>query len=83
MAGILERLLPVAERFYCVAPPAPRALPAEKLAEMIAARGGQAVPMPTIAGAVRRALKETGPEGTVCALGSLYILEEARRAAEL
>ena len=83
VAGILERLLPVAERFYCVAPPAPRALPAEKLAEMIAARGGQAVPMPTIAGAVRRALKGTGPEGTVCALGSLYILEEARRAAEL
>ncbi len=80
VAGILERLMPVAERFYCVAPPAPRALPAEKLAEMIAERGGKAVPEPSVAAAVRRALEEAGPEGLVCALGSLYILEEARLA---
>ena len=80
VAGILERLLPVAERFYCVAPPAPRALAAEKLAAMIAQRGGRAEAMPSVAAAVGKALAETPPEGIVCALGSLYILEEARQA---
>ena len=81
VAGILERLMPAAERFYCVAPPAPRALPAEKLAEMIAERGGQAAPMPSVTAAVQKALGEAAPEGIVCALGSLYILEEARGAS--
>ena len=81
VAGILERLMPAAERFYCVSPPAPRALPAEKLAEMIAERGGQAAPMPSVTAAVQKALGEAAPEGIVCALGSLYILEEARGAS--
>ncbi len=83
VAGILDRLVPVAERFYCVAPPAPRALAADRLAEMIKTRGIGAEPAGSVTAAVRKALRETPPDGVVCALGSLYILEEARRAAEL
>ena len=78
--GIVDRLLPSAERFYCAAPPAPRAMSAEALAELIRERGGEARPFPSAAEAARRALWETPPDGAICALGSLYILEDVRRA---
>ncbi len=81
--GIIDRLAPVAERFYCVAPPAPRALPANELAGMIKKRGLEAEAAPSIDAAVKKALRETPPDGVVCALGSLYILEDARAAARV
>ena len=81
VGGIIDRLAPVAERFYCVEPPVPRAMPAEKLAGMLRERGLRAQAEPSVEAAVKRALRETPPEGVACALGSLYILEDARRAA--
>lgn len=79
--GIIERLLPLAERFVCVSPPAPRALAAEELARMIRRRGGVAETAGSIAEGARTAVDRAGSGGAVCALGSLYILEEARRGA--
>ena len=78
--GIVDRLIPVAERFYCAAPPAPRAMAAERLAELIRGRGGRAEPVESVTAAARRALMDADKNGVICALGSLYILEEARRA---
>lgn len=83
VTGILERLLPVAERFVCVAPPAPRALPAAELAAMIRMRGVEAETAMSIGEGARLAVARAGKDGAVCALGSLYILEEARLAAQV
>ncbi len=81
VGGILDTLVPLSERFICVAPPAPRALPAGEYAALIRQRGGAAEPAGTVPEAVDRALRYAGEDGVVCALGSLYILEDARRAA--
>lgn len=79
--GIVDALTPVAERFYCVAPPAPRALEAGRLAELVRRRGPEAEAADSIRDAVGRALRDTPRDGIICALGSLYILEEVRQAA--
>lgn len=79
--GIIERLAPVAESFICVEPPAPRALKNTLLAKMLTDRGLAAETADSVAGGVAAAVKLAGESGTVCVLGSLYILEEARAAA--
>ncbi len=79
--GMVDVLAPAAERFYCVAPPAPRALDPARLVEMLKKRGLEAEAPDTVGEAVRRALRDTPSDGVICALGSLYILEEVRRAA--
>ena len=81
VTGIMGRLLPLAERFVCVAPPAPRALPAEELARMLRERGAAAETAGTVGEGARLAMERAGEDGAVVALGSLYILEEARAAA--
>lgn len=79
--GIVERLLPLADRFVCVAPPVPRALAAAELAAKIRRRGVEAETAMSVAEGARLAMALAGEQGAVCALGSLYILEEAGRAA--
>ncbi len=81
VGGILDTLIPLAERIICVAPPVPRALPAEKYAALIREKGGAAQAAATMEEAVDLALRYAGEDGIICALGSLYILEDARRAA--
>lgn len=79
--GILERLLPLAERFVCVAPPVPRALAAAELAAKVRRLGVEAETAMSVTEGARLAMELAGERGAVCALGSLYILEEARQAA--
>lgn len=81
VGGILDTLLPLSERFICIAPPVPRALPAEKYASLIRERGGNAQAAGSVEEAVDLALSYAGEDGVICALGSLYILEDVRRAA--
>ncbi len=80
--GIIDVLAPAARRFFCITPPAPRALPAVDLAALLRAGGLDAEAAETPAKAVSLAVGAAGEEGVICALGSLYTLEDVRRAAE-
>lgn len=78
---MLETVLPFASSFVCVTPDNPRALPADKLARAIRWTGqdilGCSAHMrPNVArdmtDALSRAQEIAGPNGLICAFGSLY-----------
>lgn len=89
---MLEDVLPSGSAFVCVTPDNPRALPAHKLARAIRWTGQDllgcsACVNPVVArdfeDAIRRARELAGPDGLICAFGSLYsvaALKEAVRA---
>ena len=89
---MLEDVLPLGSAFVCVTPDNPRALPAHKLACAIRWTGQDllgcsACVNPVVArdfeDAIRRARELAGPDGLICAFGSLYsvaALKEAVRA---
>lgn len=72
-----EVMLPLAQRFYCVAPDMARALPAEELAKgLVDLQGGNhlpACPCANVRAGVQAALEAAGTGGLVCAFGSLYM----------
>lgn len=72
---MLSFLIPFAARFICVAPDSPRALPAEKLAEFLAAAGAYATAADSIQGGVAEAVDTGEP---VLACGSLYMAGRVR-----
>jgi len=78
---IYPQLAPLAARFVTVAPDNPRALPAEAYAALLRGAGLPAESCPTVADGVRRAVELAGPDGVVCALGTLYFSADVRRAA--
>lgn len=67
-------LLPFAEEFVTVTPANPRALPAGELAAWLASQGERATACETVEEGVRTALRKAGPDGAVCACGSLYMI---------
>ncbi|BAK45604.1 folylpolyglutamate synthase/dihydrofolate synthase family protein [Eggerthella sp. YY7918] len=78
---MLETVLPHGSAFVCVTPDNPRALPAHKLARALRWTGQDllgcsACVNPTVArdmdDALEKACELAGPEGLVCAFGSLY-----------
>ena len=78
---MLEAVLPLGIAFVCVTPDNPRALPASKLARAIRWTGQDmlgcsACVSPYVArgfeDAVSRARELAGPDGLICAFGSLY-----------
>lgn len=76
---MLDQILPLAKEVNCVTPDNPRALKADKLAEIIRERGIPATPYESIPEAVDSAIekaKET--DGTVTALGSLYMIGDIK-----
>lgn len=89
---MLEDVLPLGSAFVCVTPGNPRALPAHKLARAIRWTGQDllgcsACVNPVVArdfeDAIHRARELAGPDGLICAFGSLYsvaALKEAVRA---
>lgn len=77
--AVLEPLLPLAESFYTVRVPSPRALPAEALAAVLTERGAEAVACDSIEAALRRAVRDAGSADAVCACGSLYYMGAVRR----
>ena len=89
---MLEDVLPLGSAFVCVTPDNPRALSAHKLARAIRWTGQDllgcsACVNPVVArdfeDAIRRARELAGPDGLICAFGSLYsvaALKEAVRA---
>ena len=78
---MLGNLLPLARRVYTVQADSPRALPAERLAEEVRARGTEASACASVTEAVECAVRLARLEGLpVCALGSLYLTDPYREA---
>ena len=77
--SMMEAVLPMAGRFFTVAPPNPRAMTAGSLAGYLRAVGAEAEPCGSIPEAVRLAEAAAGEEGVVCAFGSLYYIGLVRR----
>lgn len=73
-----EILAPHAERFVCVTPPSPRALPAETLAESIRSRGMEAETAESLPAAIRAGLTAAADGGVLVMMGSLYLAGEIR-----
>ena len=80
VAGILDQLLPLAERCFTVKPVTPRAMDDGVLAALIWERGIAAVACGTPEEGVRRALQTAGEDGVICAAGSLYFSADIRAA---
>lgn len=71
--------LPIAKRFYAMTPPVPRALHAEKLAEVIRRAGNVPVSVcGTIEDSVHAAMHGADSDDVLCAFGSLYQIGEIR-----
>lgn len=74
---MFNRLKPFARAFVTVTPANPRALSAQALSDYIRQNlDAPATPCDTVAEGVRTAVDLAGPDGVVCACGSLYMLGE-------
>ena len=77
---MLDQLVPLAKAFVTVTPDNPRALSADVLAAILVERGQTAVSCGSVEDGVARAIELAGDNGIVCALGSLYLLGDVRKA---
>ncbi len=81
---MFRRLAPFASAFVTVTPDNPRALPAAELSAFIGRTLGlPATPCDSVAGGVEAAVQMAGPDGAVCACGSLYMLGDVMKALGL
>lgn len=69
---------PAAEQFVTVTPDSYRALSAEALAEQLSQYGKPVTACGSVAEGVKRACELAGPDGLVCAFGSLYMTGDIR-----
>lgn len=76
--GILTPILPLAKEFVAVRANLPRAMEAEALANRIRSLGGRAQAAASIEQGLDLALELAGPEGGICALGTLYFSGDVR-----
>ena len=81
--GLSEILAPEADEFVCVTPNSDRALPAPELAELLRSFGKPVTVCDSIKEGVSAAIDAAGPEGMVCAVGSLYMVGEIRACFDL
>lgn len=79
---MLDLLTPLAAGFVTVRPDSPRAMSAEQLAGLLRRRGLPARACGSVADGVNAAVEAAGRNGVACALGSLYLSGEVRRAVE-
>ena len=75
---IIETVLPLGEKFFCLTPVSPRALPGEALAEELRARGADTQVPEDIPQGILAALRAAGEDGCVVAFGSLYLAGAVR-----
>lgn len=73
-------LAPYVSRWVTVTPQNPRALPADRLAEQLAAYGKPVTACASVAEGVRTAIAQTAEDGAVVAFGSLYMVGDIRSA---
>ena len=70
-------LRPYAREFVTVTPANPRALSAQALSDYLREHlNAKATPCETVARGVETAVEKAGPDGVVCACGSLYMIGE-------
>ena len=77
-AGMERQLRPIAKRLIATSSLHPRALAAEQVATAFSPDGLRASPVASVPAAVDAALAETGRDGLVCVVGSLFVAAEAR-----
>ncbi len=82
VGGMMSFITPLAKAFVTVTPHNPRAMKAEKLKEILSVYGKPVTASASIPDGVSEAIKQAGPDGIVCALGSLYFSGDIREAAE-
>ena len=75
-----EMLVPLAKGFIAVTPSNPRALKAERLAELLCSEGAEAEAAASIPEGIAKAKALAGSDGAVVALGSLYFAADVRNA---
>lgn len=81
-AGMLDLLAPLAGAVVTVTPSSFRAMGAEQLRQLVLTKGVPAHACVSVEEAVRTAALAAGAGGVVCALGSLYLSGEVRRAVK-
>lgn len=77
---MIEQIGPLAARFIAVTPRNPRAMEAAALAGLLQKSGYEAAAEASVESGVQKAIELAGPDGVVCALGSLYMLGDVRAA---
>ena len=78
--GMMGLLCPMAHSFIAVKPDNPRAMEAQKLAELLGEMGQKSESCDSIQKAVEIAVSRAGKDGIVACLGSLYFSGEIRNA---
>ena len=79
---MFRMLAPFAKEFVTVTPDNPRSLPAEELARHLERYELPVCACASVAGGVQTAIEHAGPDGVVCACGSLYMISAICEALE-
>jgi dihydrofolate synthase/folylpolyglutamate synthase len=80
LAGVLERVAPLAAVGYAATTDSVRARPAEEISAAMAAEGLAAETFPSVEEAFAAARASAGPDDLILVTGSLYTVADARRA---
>ena len=78
IGGMEAELRPLAQKVIATSSRHPRAMAAERVAAAFSRDGLSAETVTPVGAAVEAALAETGEDGLVCVLGSLFVAAEAR-----
>jgi dihydrofolate synthase/folylpolyglutamate synthase len=80
-SSVLEALeVDTAAAVIACAPPSPRAIAPEEIADAAEALGARVIVEPDVAKAVERARELAGPDDAILVTGSLYVVGAARSA---
>ena len=79
---MMKYILPLAKEFLTVTPDNPRAMKAEALAEYLRSKNASAESFATVEEACKEAVKRAGKSGIICALGSLYLVDEVEKGLQ-
>jgi dihydrofolate synthase/folylpolyglutamate synthase len=77
---MIDLLLPISKCFITIPIDYPRAMKPQEYAELLKNHGADVVVADTVKSGVDMAIALAGKEGTVCALGSLYLSQSVREA---
>ena len=77
---MLDTIAPLAAEILAVAPESPRALPATWLCELVKQRGIETASFSDFRSAAKTALDHVYGVGVICALGSLYMVADIKKA---
>ena len=80
VGGMVTEVVPLAKEFFTVRPENPRSMSAEELEKRLCLVGTKATACGTVTEGVRAAIRSAGKDGVVCALGSLYMAGDVKKA---